>query len=56
MRLYDPTEGTILINGIDIKELNIEDLRNAVSVLFQDYTHFPVTVSNAFSSSPSKLY
>lgn len=46
MRLYDPSEGTILINGMDIKELNIDDLRSAISVLFQDYTHFPVTVSD----------
>lgn len=44
MRLYDPTEGDVLLNGVNIKEFNIEDLRSAISVLFQDYTHFPVTI------------
>lgn len=43
-RLYDPTEGEILIDGRDIRSLKLTDLRNAVSVLFQDYTHFPLSV------------
>jgi len=43
-RLYDPTEGEILINGADIKTLRLADLRRAISVLFQDYTHFPLSV------------
>lgn len=44
-RLYEPSEGEILINGQDIKTLKLEDLRRATSVLFQDYTHFPLSVS-----------
>ena len=44
-RLYDPTEGTILIEGQDIKTLRMEDLRRAMAILFQDYTLFPLTVS-----------
>ena len=44
-RLYDPTEGTILINGQDIKSLRMEDLRRAMAILFQDYTLFPLTVA-----------
>jgi ABC-type proline/glycine betaine transport system ATPase subunit len=43
-RLYDPTEGTILIDGHDIKTLRMEDIRRAMAILFQDYTLFPVTV------------
>lgn len=45
LRLYDPTEGTILVNGLDIKTLKLADLRESMAVLFQDYTHFPLTVS-----------
>lgn len=44
-RLYDPSEGKILIDGIDIKTLRLADLRRAISVLFQDYTLFPLSVS-----------
>jgi ABC-type multidrug transport system fused ATPase/permease subunit len=44
-RIYDPTEGTILIDGQDIKTLRLVDLRRAMTILFQDYTHFPLSVS-----------
>lgn len=43
-RLYDPSEGKILIDGIDVKTLRLADLRRAISVLFQDYTLFPLSV------------
>ncbi|KAF8060884.1 P-loop containing nucleoside triphosphate hydrolase protein [Lyophyllum atratum] len=43
-RLYDPTEGDIFINDRDIKHLKLDDLRRAISVLFQDYTHFPLSI------------
>ena len=45
LRLYDPTEGTILVNDQDIKTFKLADLRESMAVLFQDYTHFPLTVS-----------
>ncbi|KAH6911178.1 HlyB/MsbA family ABC transporter [Coprinopsis sp. MPI-PUGE-AT-0042] len=43
-RLYDPTEGQILLNGLDIRTIKVEDLRRATAVLFQDYTLFPLTL------------
>ncbi|KAJ6569472.1 P-loop containing nucleoside triphosphate hydrolase protein [Mycena capillaripes] len=43
-RLYDPTEGQILVNDQDIRTLKLADLRRATSVLFQDYTHFPLSI------------
>ncbi|PFH50719.1 hypothetical protein AMATHDRAFT_75408 [Amanita thiersii Skay4041] len=43
-RLYDVTEGQILIDGINIKSLRLDGLRRAISVLFQDYTHFPLSI------------
>ena len=43
-RLYDPTEGAILIDDQDIKTFKLADLRRAMAILFQDYTHFPLSV------------
>ena len=43
-RIYDPIEGEILIDGKNIKTLKLNDLRNAISVLFQDFSHFPLSV------------
>ncbi|MEL6928826.1 MAG: ABC transporter ATP-binding protein [Cyanobacteria bacterium J06600_6] len=39
-RLYDPTSGTISIDGIDIEQFRIADLRRQVSVIFQDYAKY----------------
>ena len=39
-RLYDPTEGAILLDGIDLREYNVEDLRREIGVIFQDYLRF----------------
>jgi ATP-binding cassette subfamily B protein len=36
-RLYDPTEGEITLNGIDIKKYNYEEYINIFSVVFQDF-------------------
>jgi ABC-type multidrug transport system fused ATPase/permease subunit len=47
-RLYDPLEGEIRINGQDIRTLRLADLRNATTVLFQDYTLFPLNVCSFF--------
>jgi ABC-type multidrug transport system fused ATPase/permease subunit len=47
LRIYDPTEGKILINGRDIRSLRVADLRRTIAVLFQDFSLFPLTVSLA---------
>ncbi|KAH9941850.1 HlyB/MsbA family ABC transporter [Epithele typhae] len=44
VRLYDPMEGAIFFGGRDIRTLKMSDLRRATSVLFQDYTHFPLSI------------
>lgn len=43
-RIYDPIEGTILIDNRDIKTLRLADLRAAMSILFQDFTYFPLSI------------
>jgi ATP-binding cassette, subfamily B, bacterial len=42
-RLYDPTSGRITVDGVDLQEIAIAELRQQVSVIFQDYAkyHFP---------------
>ena len=44
-RLYDPTEGTILIDGIDIRELDPVDLRQRIGVIFQDFVRYHLAAS-----------
>lgn len=43
-RLYDPTNGRITMDGIDLQELNIVDWRRQISVVFQDYVCYSLTV------------
>lgn len=45
-RIYDVTEGTIRINGRDIREVKLDDLRRSTAVLFQDYTLFPLSIKD----------
>jgi ATP-binding cassette subfamily B protein len=42
-RLYDPTEGRILLDGIDLKEYDLADLRMNVGVIFQDYLRYQMS-------------
>ncbi len=43
-RLYDPTEGVILLNGIDIRKYNYEEYMHIFSVVFQDFYLFSLTL------------
>ncbi len=42
-RLYDPTDGKITFDGIDLRNFRLSDLRKELSVLFQDYAHYNLT-------------
>ena len=44
-RLYDPTEGTIFLDGHDLREYDLAELRKQVGVIFQDYIRYQMTVS-----------
>jgi len=39
-RLYDPDGGRIAIDGVDVRDLDLGELRREVSVIFQDYVHY----------------
>ena len=39
-RLYDPSEGQILLDGVDLREYNLEDLYREIGVIFQDFMRY----------------
>lgn len=39
-RLYDPTEGSILLDGVDLREYSTEDLGKEIGVIFQDFMRY----------------
>lgn len=42
-RLYDPVEGRILLDGIDLKEYNIIELRKNIGIIFQDFLRYQMS-------------
>src|SRR6202521_2339661 len=44
-RLYDPLEGRILIDGIDIKDFEPDELRRQIGAMFQDYVDYQATAA-----------
>jgi ATP-binding cassette subfamily B protein len=44
-RLYDPTEGRILLDGHDLKEYDLTSLRRNIGVIFQDYLRYQMRVT-----------
>jgi ATP-binding cassette, subfamily B, bacterial len=39
-RLYEPTEGRILLDGVDLREYDLASLREAIGVIFQDFVRY----------------
>ncbi|MBI3359863.1 MAG: ABC transporter ATP-binding protein, partial [Chloroflexi bacterium] len=39
-RLYDPTEGQICIDGVDLREYDLDELRQRIGVIFQDFVKY----------------
>jgi ATP-binding cassette subfamily B protein len=50
-RIYDPTEGRILINGIDLKDLSTAEWWSYIAVMFQDYATYDFLVKEAIAIS-----
>jgi ATP-binding cassette subfamily B protein len=42
-RLYDPTEGQILLDGVDLREYDLDDLYREIGVIFQDFMRYEMT-------------
>ncbi len=43
-RLYDPTEGQVLLDGVDLREYDLASLHQRFGVIFQDYVRYQFTV------------
>jgi ATP-binding cassette subfamily B protein len=55
-RLYDPTEGQILLDGVDLRDYDADIFRNEIGVIFQDYMRYDLPVNlNVGFGNVSKL-
>ncbi len=56
-RLYDPADGTVEIDGIDLRSLDLADWRNRVAAVFQDFIRFELTLRDnvAPSGAPDEI-
>jgi len=43
-RLYEPASGRILLDGVDLREYSVEDLRGEIGVIFQDYMRYDMRI------------
>jgi ATP-binding cassette subfamily B protein len=43
-RVYDPTEGAILINGKDLRDVSLEDWQSSIGILFQDFPIYNLSI------------
>ena len=42
-RLYDPTSGRVLLDGVDLRDYDIEDLHREIGVIFQDFVRYEMS-------------
>jgi ATP-binding cassette, subfamily B, bacterial len=42
-RLYDPVDGQVLLDGVDLREYDLEDLYREIGVIFQDFMRYEMT-------------
>lgn len=52
MRLYDPTEGEILYNGINVREFDLAAYRQKIGTVFQDFRIFAASVGENVMNGP----
>ncbi|HYO57982.1 ABC transporter ATP-binding protein [Archangium sp.] len=46
MRLYEPTSGRILLEGVDLREYDLDDLWHEMGVIFQDFARYEMTAAD----------
>jgi ATP-binding cassette, subfamily B, bacterial len=56
LRFYDPSSGAVRVGGADLRELDPEDLRGRIGVLFQDYATYELSVrENVQMGRPGRI-
>jgi ATP-binding cassette subfamily B protein len=56
LRFYDVQQGAVKVSGIDIKDMDPEELRNRIGVLFQDYASYELSVrENVLMGRPNGI-
>jgi ATP-binding cassette subfamily B protein len=43
LRFYDPQKGSVRVGGVDLRQVDPEDLRNRIGILFQDFTNYELS-------------
>jgi ATP-binding cassette subfamily B protein len=54
-RLYEPTSGAILIDGIDLRDYRVEDLRKEIGIIFQDFFRYDMAVRDNIATGRVEL-
>jgi ATP-binding cassette subfamily B protein len=54
-RLYDPTEGAIFVDGVDLREYNVDEMRREIGVLFQDFFKYDMPVRDNIGAGRVEL-
>ena len=55
-RLYDPTEGQVLLDGVDLREYSLEDLYREIGVIFQDFMRYEMTAPRKCSGGTHRRH
>lgn len=55
MRVYDPTQGAILIDGVDLREIKLDDWTSTLSVLLQQYSLHELNVGESIAMGAPNL-
>jgi ATP-binding cassette subfamily B protein/ATP-binding cassette subfamily C protein len=56
LRLYDPTEGAILYGGVDLRDMDVRELRERIGAVFQDFVRYQFTAAeNIGLGSPAHV-
>lgn len=56
LRLYDVDEGSILINGVDVRNYDLQQLRHGIGAIFQDFVRFYCTAEENISFGDVKHF